>query len=281
MTLLFIVRKRDTEANKAPSAYFFDTGADQHYFKDTPADCSHGNFGSVETAGGEEHKITGVGTATLGKIRLNPVYHVPTLNKNLVAAAPLISEGMKVELNKNEINLTRNGDTLLSEEWTPSSGLIRFQSANAVTAIELHNRFGHLNSDTIKKTLIATNAPEDFLKASKGLDALQCEDCLLGKRRAANVPKKSEGQAALLEEIQIDIQGPFPVMDVEGNNNNVKLIDKHSGYLKFETIKTKTAQEMAEVFKRYQARMERRTGKQIKTVLVDGGGEVLWLRYVI
>jgi len=270
-----------TEANKAtvsaylPYSLHFDTGADQHYFKDAPRNCVPGNFGTVKTAGGECHKITGVGTASLGKITLNPVFHVPTLNKNLVAAAPLISEGLKVVLCKTEINLTRNDETLLSEEWIPSSGLIRFQSANAVTAIELHNRFGHLNAAMIKKTLTATNAPADYLIASKGLDTLKCEDCLLGKRRAANVPKKSEGKgkAKLLEEIQIDIQGPFPVMDIEGNNSNVKLIDKHSGYLKFETIKTKTAQEMAEVFKRYKARMERRTGKQIKTVLVDGGGE--------
>ncbi len=37
--------------NKTSSAYF-DTGADRHYIKDLPSNYSFGDFGSVETAGG-------------------------------------------------------------------------------------------------------------------------------------------------------------------------------------------------------------------------------------
>ena len=265
---------RESDSNKAPSAYF-DTGADQHYFTDKPKDLEEGDFGSVETAGGEIHKITGKGTWQLGSLHLNPVFHVPTLKRNLVAATPLLAKGVKVDLNNKRINMTRKGKTVLDSEWTPSSGLIRFGSINEARrpAVELHNRFGHLNSDMIKKTLLVTDVPESFIADAKGLDGVNCESCLSGKRRAENVPKRGKRKVDLLEEIQIDIQGPFPVTDIDGNNSNVKIIDKHSGYLKFETIKTKTAKEMKETFKRYKARMERRTGKLIKTVLVDGGGE--------
>ena len=76
-----------------------------------------------------------------------------------------------------------------------------------------------------------------------------------------------------LQEIQIDIQGPLPSLDHDGNSSNIKFVDRISGYIKFETLSTKTALEVTNAFKRFQARMERRTGKKIKSVLVDGGTE--------
>lgn len=40
----------------------------------------------------------------------------------------------------------------------------------------------------------------------------------------------------LLDQIQIDIQGPCPVLDFEENNCDVKLIDRNYRYLKLETL---------------------------------------------
>jgi hypothetical protein len=187
-----------------------------------------------------------------------------------VAAGPLVKDGISIKLDAKELRLTKGGQNLLSGSWISSSGLVSFGTAKSVTPTELHGRFGHLNHKIIKKSLKATNPPLEFIEASKGLSKLSCEDCIIGKRRAASIPKTSNNQELpelQEDQIQIDIQGPFPVLDFDENNCNVKLIDRKSGYLKFETLKTKTAAEMTNVFKRYQSRMERRTGMKIKSEL--------------
>jgi hypothetical protein len=131
---------------------------------------------------------------------LNPVYHVPTLTKNLVAASPIVKDGISIKLNEKEIKLTKQGKNLLTGAWISSSGLVSFGTANSITPTELHGRFGHLNHKIIKKSLKATKTLLEFIEASKGLSKLSCEDCIIGKRRAAlikNILRTSKGKELL------------------------------------------------------------------------------------
>jgi hypothetical protein len=78
-----------------------------------------------------------------------------------------------------------------------------------------------------------------------------------------------------LEVIQTDTQGPFPLRAFDGSNFNVKFIDSKSGYCKMETIANMEAKTILQVFKRFQSRMERRTGFLIKNVRCDQGTEYM------
>jgi hypothetical protein len=82
--------------------------------------------------------------------------------------------------------------------------------------------------------------------------------------------------------VEADIQGPFPVIAFDGTKENVKFIDGKSGYCKMETIPNGEANTVLQVFKRFKARMERRTGKLIKNIRTDDGAEFKkgFLKYV-
>ena len=76
-----------------------------------------------------------------------------------------------------------------------------------------------------------------------------------------------------MEIIEIDLQGPFPIVGRDGTVMNVKLVDNKSGFVKMETIANKEAETVLEILKRFQLRMERKTGNKIKIVRTDGGTE--------
>ena len=266
---------RVDDANKQVEAYF-DTGADKHYFRSKPDNYQPGCFGEVVTAGGEVHRIVGKGSVRFGNTTIAPVFHVPSFDINLVAATPILKAGGTAVLSKRSLTIVDKEDKPMFTGLV-KNGLIKFGSANAVkvsNGMDLHQRFGHANKQMIMNTLKATTAPDDFIRTAKSMEEINCENCIIGKRRKQNIPKKrSSEQRDVLHEIQIDLQGPLPALDHSGNCSNIKFVDRKSGYIKFETLSTKTASEVSEAFKRFQARMERRTGKKIKTVLVDGGTE--------
>jgi len=108
----------------------------------------------------------------------------------------------------------------------------------------------------------------------KNIDSVEkCVDCSIGKLKKKSSTQSMKTERGILEMIESDTQGPFRVLAVDGTRNNVKFIDRKSGYVKMETIPDREAETVLEVFKRFQARMERRTGKKIQYVATDGGTE--------
>jgi hypothetical protein len=110
----------------------------------------------------------------------------------------------------------------------------------------------------------------------------KCEPCELGKSNRGNTPKSSNTELEILEVVEADIQGPFPVIAIDGTKENVKFIDSKSGYCKMETIPNGEANTVLQVFERFKARVERRTGKLIKNIRTDDGAEFKkeFLQYV-
>jgi hypothetical protein len=79
----------------------------------------------------------------------------------------------------------------------------------------------------------------------------------------------------VLDVVETDTQGPFPLAARDGSTNNIKFVDAFSGYTKMETLPDRTAGTVAATFRRFMARMERRTGRKIKVVRADGGTEYM------
>jgi hypothetical protein len=135
-----------------------------------------------------------------------------------------------------------------------------------------HQRFGHPGLAIIKKTLPAVLGAN--LSSSVPNPCLACS---LGKSTKPNISNSSNStyQHAILEVISSDTQGPFPIVALDGTCNNIKFIDSRSKYLKMETLPDRKAATITASFKRFQTRMERRTGHQIKYIRTDGGTEYM------
>ncbi len=141
--------------------------------------------------------------------------------------------------------------------------------ASLLTYSQLHRRFGHIGKGLLSKTLKAT--PE--IKHQDMSTLHFCEPCELGKSIRSHIPAVGSGGHDVLEVIESDTQGPFPVRAFDGTNGNIKFIGAASGYLKMETISDHTAATMLGAFQRFKTRLEKQTGKHIKAISTDQGTE--------
>ena len=134
-----------------------------------------------------------------------------------------------------------------------------------------HRRFGHLGHRTLTRTLKTFDLPF----SPRSPSATLCSPCALGKSTRANIPPHGSRAHNLLEVIEADSQGPFPILAHDGSNRNIKFIDSYSGYLKMETLPDASASSALDAFRRFQSRLERRCGRLIQHIATDQGTEFM------
>ena len=99
-----------------------------------------------------------------------------------------------------------------------------------------------------------------------------CEGCVLGKLKRNEFPTSNrEPVAEVGRLIAADVGGPMQEPSLSGARYYVLFKDKCSGYRKVYFIKTKA--EAAGKFRLFIPFFQNETGKIIKTLLTDGGGE--------
>ena len=131
-----------------------------------------------------------------------------------------------------------------------------------------HHRFGHIGEDRIRQL------GESGLLGSLGSEPYPtCESCLRGKM--IKLPFKNKGERAknILELIHTDVCGPFNEMARGGFSYFITFIDDYSRYGYLYLMKYKS--EAFEKFREFQKEVENQTGKNIKALRSDRGGEYL------
>lgn len=123
----------------------------------------------------------------------------------------------------------------------------------------------------LKKTLAATSGIELKNKFEK----LDCEDCKISKAKRGHISRGKENTKDILDVIEIDVQGPFPIVANDGTHSNLKMIDSKSGWLYFTTIPNLRAATVLNHFIKSKSRIEKQTGKYIKRVRTDQGTEFM------
>ena len=292
---------REFSANKGTKEYpmvanqaiIYDTAANDHFFTDKPKHDYKVKNSVVETADGSKVPIVGQGTVLVGKIQLKDVQHVPKFKKNLMSGTRLMEDGFTTVLKGSKMVVSigetvvatgtlDTNDRLVKIDALPTDNyfavlqedgdmpVCNYSSELHTESLDInlaHSRWGHCSSGILQQT-----AQSNRITLQGTLRV--CETCILTKSNQKAKRKLPRGDApSLLEVTQIDIQGPFPVMAIDGTSSNIKLIDGHSGYIKMETIANKSASTTADVLRRYKSRMETRTGQHLKTIAVDSGTE--------
>ena len=269
-------------ANKEDQNYFHDSGCTPSSFTSSKPINFIAKIGSVGTAGGTVFKTLGQGKIRFGQLEMDATY-CPNFTRNLVSGIQLNNNGFTQTLANDHLVVTRgplseNSKPIATGKIDKTVGLFKMDLVTNIYAVEkvlkqnssvnhtweqVHEKLGHVSDATMRKTLQNVPAkPTPF-----------CEPCALGKARRPNVSKKSNSEITVLQKISLDLQGPFRSKSYDGSQYNLKLVDNFSSYIKVEWLPTKESAPIAEAFKRFQSRMERRTGKSIKVVQVDGGEE--------
>lgn len=130
-----------------------------------------------------------------------------------------------------------------------------------------HRRFGHAGKEAISK----------LPKSVKGVDAVDpadvepCEGCAFGKSHRQPFSPSDKRASEVLELVHTDLDGPMRTRSINGYSYFAGFIDDHSGLARVYFLKHKS--DAFRAFDDYKAWAENQTGKKIKRVRSDRGGE--------
>ena len=145
------------------------------------------------------------------------------------------------------------------------------QGTGVVADIELwHKRIGHVNVQRLKSMQnqnIVIGIPKFKVDGMQGV----CEACQLGKQSRAVFPHDQHVSKEVLDVVHTDVWGPTKTTSMGGCRFYVMFIDDHT-----RKVWVYFMQEKSEVFTHFQsfkAMVEKQTGRYIKCLRFDGGGE--------
>lgn len=131
----------------------------------------------------------------------------------------------------------------------------------------LHRRLGHLGFDNVRR-LVTQGMVEDISKLTGTQEF--CESCALGKAHRLPFPNNKTTVNNVLDLIHSDVCGPLP-SSIGGKRYFVTFTDDHSRRKFLYLLSAKS--EVLPSFLEFKASVEKETGRQIKIIRSDNGGE--------
>ncbi|KAK2442743.1 putative mitochondrial protein [Trifolium repens] len=211
---------------------------------------------------------------------IEKVLYVPGMQCNLMSVGQLLDKGFKVVLEDGTLKLFDSKQNLIlksnqSKNRTFKTQLKAIEHECLAASTEnkdselWHKRYGHLNF----KSLSLLNSKEMVLGLPSVITPVEtCTTCLLGKQPRDSfknhLPMRSN---EVLNVVHSDICGPIDVLSTGGNKYFLTFVDEFSRMTWLYHIKVKS--EAFDVFKKVKALVEKQSGKSIKVLRTDGGGE--------
>ncbi|KAH0685102.1 hypothetical protein KY289_022854 [Solanum tuberosum] len=206
---------------------------------------------------------------------LNNVKHAPDVRLHLISVGVLDDEGYvstngdgKWKLIKGSLVVAR-GNKRHGLYWTTTSACV--DMVNVVesdsSSMLWHKRLSHISEKGLNVL-----AKKKLLSNFKSAKLEKCEHCLAGKQNRVSFKSYPPSRKTeLLELVHSDLCGPMKTKTLGGALYFVTFIDDCSRKLWVYVLKTKD--QVLGVFKQFQASVERETGKKLKCVRTDNGGE--------
>jgi len=281
-------------------SWIVDSGAAAHITNSTT-----GSLGlratnySVVVASGAKTPAAGVGDYRLefdldGRptmVTLKDVLYVPTCPTSLFSLSRATAAGAKVHFDGDTCVIAdgKSGHATLVGKRTPdTSGLWCLRpravavaamqaTASTTSAVLWHRRYGHLhwrNLEALVRNNMVSGLPlsaSDFKAAETSLPL--CEPCATSKQTSASHPANSVRASAPLDLVHSDICGPIEVESLGGSQYFVTLLDDFSSLAQVAYIRRKSDADAA--LRGMLAMWERSTGRKVKALRSDRGGEYL------
>ncbi|WVZ00881.1 hypothetical protein V8G54_026950 [Vigna mungo] len=225
-----------------------------------------------------EHKIVGIGEVTLTtengtRLVLKEVRHVPEMRLNLISVGKLDDAGMNNQFSDGKWKLCRGSMIVAQGKKEGSLYCMQGKTYKGETNVtqeeskELwHKRLGHMSEKGLE--ILA----KDHLQSIKGQPLELCEDCLAGKQRRVSFRRSESGRRKdhILDLVYSDVCSTSE-KSLGGAQYFVTFIDDHSRKLWVYPLKRKD--EVLRIFKEFHASVERETGRKLKCLRSDNGGE--------
>lgn len=222
------------------------------------------------------------------KTILRDVLYVPGHKINLLSVSKVVANGASVVFTPDACVIKKGSKTVM--EGVQKHGLYKFkapaiinQSATSefagaaqgtVSAEVWHKRYGHLGYDNLKRLVKedmvkGINLNPDDIKKTTGI----CKACAQAKHSRSPFERAEEKTTAVLDVVHMDVCGPLPEETPGGKKYFITFLDDYSRYSDVNLLGRKS--EAKEAIKSKIAYMEKQTGKHVKAVRTDNGGEFI------
>ena len=270
------------------SDWIIDSGATQHMSYEREALTDYVTFKQPSVVNlGDNRSILAYGKGTyhlkailddhVQNISLRNVLYLPELDKNLLSVYAMIKLGATVMFEGNKCKISRNSKLLAVGDIQGKLYKLRIGHEHVNIAKDASNsslhlwhcRFGHLGMNNVRKLLNG-----DLVKGMSDVNEniSFCEGCMMGKQHRCSYPKDDHYRANQpFELVHSDVCGPMSVNSFGGSRYYITFIDDYSRYTYIYFIKKKS--EVLEKFKEFHSHVRNITGKPIKTLRSDNGGE--------
>ncbi|GJU04571.1 retrovirus-related pol polyprotein from transposon TNT 1-94 [Tanacetum coccineum] len=230
-----------------------------------------------------ELKIIGIGSIMVkmhdGTIRtIRDVRHVEGLKKNLLSLGQLDDLGCKVEIQNKIMKIIKGALVLMRGEKVAANlyqlkgeiieeaeALVASYSLSHRVAVTWHQKLGHMSEQGMK-ILVERKLLPGLTKGSLPF----CEHCVINKQHRLKFKTSNSRSVYVLELVHSHVW-QAPVLSLGGAKYFVSFVDDYSRRCLVYPIKKKS--DVFEVFKVYKVRVELDSGKKIKCLRTDNGGE--------
>src|SRR5579859_988706 len=279
-----------------PHIWFTDSGASDHFSPHKDLFTTLRKLEEpicIETAEGTAIRV-GVGSVTLtvlGKddletdLQLNDVIYAPSMSSNLFSLAAAYDRGYETRMTPGYGVRVFRGEELVATTTRAAGGLFRLrtpsdaafayaaQVTSATPELDIdiwHRRMGHLGEDNVRKLAKMVDGMGIKVRTIVGV----CEACLEGKQHRQPSHQPATRAKEPLELIHSDLCGPIDPTTYGGMNYYVLFTDDYTRMTRIYPLKKKSSASVLEKFKEFKAEVEtQKTGKLIKRLRTDGGGE--------
>lgn len=284
--------------NKHELTSYADSGASEHCFVNrndfTVYNPLATNMTGTTAQNGGVFQILGVGTVTKitlvngirKEITLTDVLHTPDLSHNLISIGRLDRKGCYVTFGGGGAAFkTSKGEQFMwgkfrgmgtmyeVELFNPPSALSARSQRKPTSTMGWHRRFGHAGEAGIRilksKNLVLGL---DIIEEEKEPEGV-CEDCIFGKQTRRPFDTDVTPETEILERVHMDLWGPARVESTGGKKYLMLAVDGASSHSEGYFLENKKAETTLSAMKHYHAMAERQTGKKLKKIRTDGGGE--------
>ena len=258
------------------SDWIIDSGATQHMsfernrlseyveFKQ-PCVVNLGDSRTILAYGKGTYRITADVDGHTQPISLREVLYLPDLDRNLLSVRAMVKLGATVMFEDGVCKVSRNSKLLAIGIMVGKLYVLKVVPDEHVnvamdeSSLKLwHYRFCHLGMDNIMK--VVNNKMVEGMDNATDQTSVVCEACVMGVAERATEP---------FELIHSDVCGPMSVSSLGGSRYYVTF-----DFTRYTTVYfLKTKDEVLEKFKEFHNFGVSFTGKQVKILRTDNGGE--------